>query len=337
METLVNTYRGELVDLITTGSIAVVDSEGKLLYSAGDPGSISYARSSAKLMQAVVPVASGAADHYGITEQELAQIAASHSGEKIHIDTVRSILAKAGLDESSLQCGEHYPFQAEIADAMKKRGEKPGNVHNNCSGKHAGMLITAKYLREDLGSYYKTEHPLQKRITHTIGGICGYDPDKIILGLDGCGVPVHALPLKQFAYGMARMCRPDTLPEEYKEAAGRVVEAVLAYPLNVSGSDRIDYKIMTKYPGKVVVKSGANGYFAGGIPGLGIGFALKTNDGISSMRNMILIELLHQIGVIPKEDLSYFSGEHQARVYNHKGELVGRSCAEFKLKKYEMR
>lgn len=334
MEVLVNTYRGDLVDLVTTGSIAVVNADGRLLYSAGDPYGISYARSSAKLMQAVVPVMTGAVDHYGINAQEIAQIAASHSGEQIHIDTVRSILAKADIPEGALQCGSHYPFKADVAEAMKQRGEEPADVHNNCSGKHAGMLITVKHLKEDLDTYYQTGHPHQRRIIETIGAFCGYDPDQIVIGLDGCGVPVHALPLERFAYGMARMCRPETLPEEYREAAGRVVDAVLKYPLNTSGSDRIDYKIITKYPGQIVVKSGANGYFTGGLPGKGIGFAIKTNDGISEMRNIVLIELLHQLGVIPEEDLEYFEAERKVKVYNHKNELAGYSVPAFQLKKH---
>lgn len=334
METLVNTYRGGLVDLVTTGSIAVVDSKGNLLYSAGNPYEIAYARSSAKLMQAVVPIFHGAVDAYKMNDEEIAQICASHSGEKIHVDTVRKVLDKAGLDESYLQCGEHYPFKEDVAQMMKEKGEKALPVHNNCSGKHAGMLATVKYLNEDIDTYYKADHPHQIRILNMIGTLCDYNPDDIGIGLDGCGVPVHALPLNKFAYGMARMVEPSSLDKEYREPVTRVVNSVMNNPVYASGSDRIDFKIMEKYPNKVVVKSGANGYFGGAIPDKGIGFAIKTYDGLSPMRNIVLIELLHQLGVIPKEDLEYFSDEHNVRVYNHKKELVGESKAAFKLKKY---
>ncbi|MEG0306802.1 MAG: asparaginase [Clostridium sp.] len=334
MEVLVNAYRGGLVDLMTTGSIAVVDSTGKLLYSVGDPCKVSYARSSAKLMQAVVPVSCGAVDFYKLSEEEISQICASHSGEQIHVDTVTNVLNKVGLTEEYLQCGEHYPFKEDVAEEMKKKGEPALSIHNNCSGKHAGMLATVKYLNEDLATYYKTEHPHQARIINTISEICDYEAEKIIIGLDGCGVPVHALPLDKFAYGMARMCKPETLPEKYKEAGARVVNAVMNNPIFTSGSDRIDYKIMKKYSNKIVVKSGANGYFAGGIPEKGIGFALKVNDGISSARNIVLIELLHQLGVIPKEDLEYFAAEYEGKIYNHKKELVGQSKPAFTLSKH---
>ncbi|QSX06760.1 asparaginase [Sedimentibacter sp. zth1] len=332
MEKLVNTYRSELLDLFTTGSIAVVDLHNNLLYYAGNPDKVSYARSSAKLMQAMVPVACGATKEYNYTEQEIAQICASHSGEEIHVNTVRSILKKIGLDESYLQCGPHYPFKEDVAQNMKDNGIKPLDIHNNCSGKHTGMLTTVKYMNEDLDTYYKTEHPHQKRIIDMIGRICNYDPKKIIIGLDGCGVPVHAMPLRTFAYGMARMGDPSTLDKDLQESAKTVINAVMKYPLNTSGSDRIDYKIISKYPGKVVVKSGANGYFAGCLPDRGIGFAIKTNDGLSKMRNVALIELLHQIGLIPEEDLAYFDAEYKPKDYNHKGEFVGSSEACFKLK-----
>lgn len=333
MDVLVNTYRGGIVDLITTGSIAVVDSEGDLLYSVGNPYEVAFARSSAKLMQAVVPVLYGAANEYNIDDKEIAQICASHSGEAFHIDTVRSILGKIGLSEDYLQCGEHYPFKEDIAKDMKEKGKKALNVHNNCSGKHAGMLATVKYLNEDLDTYYQVNHPHQERIIDIIGTLCDYNPKNIGIGLDGCGVPVHALPLNKFAYGMARMVKPDSLDEKYREPVTRVVNAVMSNPVYTSGSDRIDFKLMDKYKNQIVVKSGANGYFAGAIVDKGIGFAIKVHDGISSMRNIVLIEMLHQLGVIPNEDLEYFKDEHIVTVYNHKNELVGESKAVFNLNK----
>ncbi|MEG1151538.1 MAG: asparaginase [Oscillospiraceae bacterium] len=334
MEILVKTYRGELLDLFTTGSVAVVDYEGKLLYSAGDPEQVAYARSSAKLMQAMVPVTMGVADEYNWTEQEVAQICASHSGEQIHIDTVRSILKKSGLDESYLQCGAHFPFKADVTIEMRKNGIEPTDIHNNCSGKHAGMLATVKFLNEDLSTYYKVEHPHQKRIVKMISEICSYPESSIVIGLDGCGVPVHALPLDKFAFGMARMAKPESLGEKLAPSAKRIVEAVMHYPVNVSGSDRIDNMIMQKYPGRIAVKVGANGYFVASIPEMGVGVALKVDDGKGQSSDIVLLETLYQIGFIPQEDLEFFSEKHRPVVYNHKKELAGRSEACFTLRKY---
>ena len=250
------------------------------------------------------------------------------------METIRGIFQKIGLDESYLQCGTHYPFKEDVAQSMRDRGEPALQIHNNCSGKHAGMLACARFLGESLDSYYQLEHPHQQRIIDTIADICGYARDKIQLGLDGCGVPVHALPVERFAYGFARLCRPETLPQKYQVAAAQVVTAVMNNPILSSGSDRIDFKIMSRYPGEVVVKSGADGYFAGGLPKRGIGFALKTDDGNAALRNIVLIELLHQIGLIPEADLPYFAQEHKILHYNHKGELASESRAVFQLERH---
>lgn len=334
MNILVKTYRGDVLDLFYTGHVAVVDYQGKLIYSAGNPGKVAFARSSAKLMQAMVALDSGAVDAYQLTQQELAQICASHSGEQLHTDTVRSILNKAGLNESYLQCGAHYPFYEPLTETMKAKGIKPTDIHNNCSGKHAGMLITAKYLGENLSDYYKQEHPHQQRILNMLSNICEYDREKIKIGVDGCGVPVHAMPLNKFAYGMARMCKAESLGERYGQMAQRVVQAVMDFPLNVSGTERIDYKIMSKYPNKIVLKAGANGYFIGGIPQKGIGFTIKIDDGNSAAAGIVLIETLHQLGIIPKQDLEYFADEYAPKVFNHKKELAGYSQSCFMLKNH---
>ena len=216
MSVLVSTYRGEVLDLFTTGTIAVSDAAGKLLYSIGDTSKIAFARSSAKLMQAMVPIYTGASGHYGFTEREVAQICASHSGEAVHVETIRGIFQKIGLDESYLQCGTHYPFKEDVAQSMKDRGEPALPIHNNCSGKHAGMLACAQFLGEDLDSYYRLEHPHQQRIIDTIADICGYARDKIQLGLDGCGVPRERLTAEK-----AERCRWSGSRMALQDCAGR--------------------------------------------------------------------------------------------------------------------
>lgn len=163
MEILVKTYRGPLEDLFHTGHIAVVDSQGKLLYSCGDPDRVCYARSSAKPIQALCVLESGAAEKFGLDDQDIALFCASHNGEPMHVEAVRRALAKAGLDEGYLQCGVHYPLYEPEADRMKAEGIEPRQIHCNCSGKHTGMLVTAAALGEELDSYYKPEHPVQRR------------------------------------------------------------------------------------------------------------------------------------------------------------------------------
>lgn len=332
MDILAETYRGNIVDLITYGTISVVNSEGELLYSIGDPNEIAFARSSAKLIQAMVPIYYGLDEEYNFSQENIAQICGSHSGEDIHISNTRTILEKIGLDESYLKCGAHYPFKEEIVNRMKENNEEPLDIHNNCSGKHGGMLTTTKYFKDSLKDYYETDHPTQLKILEMISKVCDYPMNKIRIGIDGCGVPVHALPIYNFAYGMARMSDPNKLGE-YGEAATKITNTMVNYPVNASGSDRIDYRIISKYPGKIVVKSGANGYYAGYLPNKGIGFALKTYDGSTDIRNLIVIELLKQLDIILKEDEEYFDSLYKIDILNHRKEKVGYTKATVKLNK----
>lgn len=332
MEVLVNTYRGPLQDMMHTGHIAVVDYTGKLLYSCGDPERVCYARSSAKPMQAMCVLESGAVEKYGLDDQDIALFCASHNGEPMHIQAVRRALGKAGLTESVLQCGVHYPLYEPEADRMKAAGEQPSQIHCNCSGKHSGMLITAAAMGEDLDTYYKPEHPVQQRILHMIGEICEYDPQKIIMGTDGCGVPVHALPLCQFAYGVARMAHPESLGEKMGAEAARITAAMGKYPLIMSGTGRIDAQLMEKYD-RLFCKSGADGYYIVGDKKEGIGIAVKIDSGNGQARNAVVVEVLRQLGIISQEDLAEFADTHTPKMRNHKQEEVGSMRPEFTLHK----
>lgn len=330
MEALVYSYRGPLKDLSYSGSAAVVNSEGTLLWYCGDPQRIVYLRSSAKPMQAMCVLESGAADAYGLTEEELAVICSSHSGEAFHVAAVRSILSKAGLGEASLQCGVHAPLNEAAARALAQSGQAPGQVHNNCSGKHTGMLMTAKYLGEPLEDYYKPEHPVQQRILGMIADICGYQRESIILGIDGCGVPVHALPLYHAAWGAARMACPKTLGSRAGHAE-RIISAMTAHPKMVSGTGRFDAMLMEEFQGNIFSKAGADGYEIVGIKDQGLGIAVKADDGNTDIRSMVVVEILRQLGYPIEKNRSGMQKYIRKEIYNHKKELVGYTVPEFTL------
>ncbi len=333
MEILVKTYRGPLEDLFHTGHIAVVDSQGKLLYSCGDPDRVCYARSSAKPIQALCVLESGAAEKFGLDDQDIALFCASHNGEPMHVEAVRRALAKAGLDEGYLQCGVHYPLYEPEADRMKAEGIEPRQIHCNCSGKHTGMLVTAAALGEELDSYYKPEHPVQRRIRAMVGQVCQYAPEKIILGTDGCGVPVHALPLRAFAHGIARMADPACLGGKLGEEAARITAAMAQYPEIMSGTGRIDAQLMRKYPDRLFCKSGADGYYIVGDKQEGIGVAVKIDSGVGQARNAVVTEVLRQLGIISEQDLEEFAAVHTPTARNHKNEDVGLMKPVFQLRK----
>lgn len=331
MSVVAKVFRGELVDLTHIGHVAVVDYRGKLLYHYGNPDRVTFARSSAKPMQAIPVVESGAVDAYGLTDRELALLCASHSGESFHVDAVRSILQKAGLTDKYLQCGTHYPFADYAAAELRGKGVKPETVHCNCSGKHSGMLITAKYLSEDLDTYYKPEHPVQQRIMKTIAEICEYDEAKIITAVDGCGVPVHAMPLYKFAQGFARLSKPEVLGEERGKVVKRLTDAITAYPNMVGGTDRFCTDLMKVCGDRLFAKSGAAAYYAIGLKEKGIGMSFKVEDAGKGIVYAMVLAVLRQLDIITSEEFKKLDKYYVLQDKNHKGELVGYTKVDFQL------
>lgn len=323
MEKLLKTTRGNFDDLYTFGTIAVVNSQGKLLHSWGNVEEIAFPRSSAKLIQALSPLTLGAKEVFDLTEKEISMLCASHSGENFHIETVQKMLEKMGLDESYLKCGPHYPFSEKVSLEMKIRGEVPRDIHNNCSGKHTGMLMASKLLGASLDDYYEIHHPCQLRIREILSDFASYKIMDENSSIDGCGVPVAALPIYNFAFAMAKFADFTRIDPAYQEPVKDIISSISHFPEYMSGTDRVENYVMKKYPGKVLIKSGCNGYFAGMILDQNLGFAIKTYDGIVETRDMILLDLLKILGVIEEKDYSYFDDLYPREVKNHRGEVVG--------------
>lgn len=333
MSIVAKTYRGNMVDLTHIGHIAVVDYTGKILYYYGNPKRMTFARSSAKPIQAIPVLESGATKEYSITDKETAIFCASHSGENFHVDAVRSILEKADLNEDYLKCGSHYPKATYAAEELKNKGLEPQNIHCNCSGKHSGMLITAKYYGEDLSSYYTPKHPVQKRIMKTISEICEYDEDKIVTAIDGCGVPVHAMPLYKFAHGFAKLSKPEVFNSNRAKVVERITSAMTEYPEMVGGTDRICTDLMKVCGDRLFAKSGAAAYYAVGLKNKGIGITFKIESGDFKILPAVVLETLRQLGVITNEDLAKLEKYYVLKIRNHKKEVVGETKVEFNLVK----
>ena len=209
---LLYTMRGDLVETIQRGHVAVVDVRGHLIASSGDPEATSYMRSVAKPLQATMLVQSGAAERFGLTGPLLAICCASHQGEPSHVAAVREVLARVGVPESALQCGVHAPAYTPAAAALWRAGEEPGAVHNNCSGKHAGMLAAARALGAPLEGYLSLDHPVQQGILANVAALAGVPRERIVIGVDGCSVPVHGLPIRAMAYAYAHLADPTRAP-----------------------------------------------------------------------------------------------------------------------------
>ncbi|MCQ8780850.1 asparaginase [Mangrovibrevibacter kandeliae] len=276
---LVEVTRGPRVESLHRGAIAVVDAAGAALLAHGDVERPVFPRSAVKVFQGLPLVESGAADAYGFGEKELSLATASHSGEPEHVRLAGDILARAGLDEGRLECGCHWPSNFDVARAMVQRGEEPGQLHNNCSGKHSGFLCTAVHLGEDPTGYVGKDHPVQRRARAAMEDLTGATLGEDVRGTDGCSIPNYAAPLAGFALGFAKLAGGTGVSAERATAGRRLMQAAMAEPWYMSGTGRACVALMQAAPGRVYVKTGAEGVFCGGVPELGLGFALKIDDG----------------------------------------------------------
>jgi len=326
-EPVARVIRGEIVESVHFGSIAVVDANGKLLYGLGDPYVVTYLRSSAKPFQAIAVVESGAARAFELTPSEIAIIAGSHSGEEKHTETVRSILGKIGLGLEHLKCGIQTPIG--LSESVPDPEEKYTVLHHNCSGKHAGMLAMAKFKNLSVEDYISPTHPVQEIITRTVSEICGYPLDKIGIGIDGCSAPVHALPLYNMAYGFARLVTPNTFPPAKAQAVSAVYMAMMDHPDMVGGSGRFD-TVIAESPGeRIVAKAGAEALECFALPDRNWGAAVKILDGSKRALFPVTIELIYKLGARSRsEEITRF---HRPVLKNWRNIDVGRIEPGFEL------
>ncbi|TXK85706.1 asparaginase [Paenibacillus sp. N3.4] len=330
-DALVRVYRGNITESIHHVHLAVVNNQGTLLYQAGDPHFLTFARSTAKLIQTLPVIESGAADRFGLEEAEIALCCASHNGEVEHVSTAQHILGKLGFNHAHLQCGAHEPYHAATAQAMRDRGEAPTTLHNNCSGKHSGMLTLTAHLGASPDTYMRIEHPVQQLMLETVCEMSGMSREQIQLGTDGCGVPVFGMPIKHLALAFARLGNPAGLSQTRANACQRIVAAVRKYPQFLAGSDRFDTQLIEITNGRIVGKMGAEGLFALTIPERELGFVLKIEDGNLRATYPAVVEALKQLDLLTESEVSALAAFHTPAVYNWQGTQVGYIRPDFQL------
>lgn len=294
---LVEVLRGAIVESAHRGAVAVFDADGKPVWEIGDTAQPVFPRSAVKAIQALPLVESGAADAYGFGDRELALACASHSGEPPHVELARAMLAKAGLDETALECGAHWPSSHGATLALARAGSVPSALHNNCSGKHSGFLCTCVHSGIAHRGYVKAGHASQEMVREAMQAVTGAAHDADHRGTDGCSIPTYAVPLRSFALGFARMATGAGFEPVRARAAKRLLSACMAEPFFVAGTGRSDVAMMEAAPGRIFVKGGAEGVFCAALPELGLGIALKCDDGAGraaeAMVAAVLAKLLH--------------------------------------------
>lgn len=321
-DALIEVTRGDDVECVHAGSIAVVDARGRLLYQAGDPHFMTFTRSTIKPFQAAPFVQSDGPRHFGFTQAEIALLCASHSGEAMHVATAASMLHKAGCDEHHLGCGCHVPLQYAARDLPVPAGVEFNQLHNNCSGKHAGFLAYCVQHGLPLQNYLSPTHALQQAVRNSVAYFADLPAEQMKMGIDGCSAPNYAMPLSKLAYSYARLAQGES-SEVWGDALTVLRDAMTAHPELVSGTARNDLAFMQTAPGDWVAKIGADGVQVIGLRSAGLGIALKIADGNMRALYTAAVAVLQQLGLVTDPANSPLAPWLRPQLHNYKGLRTG--------------
>jgi L-asparaginase II len=316
---LVRVVRSGLEESVHSGDIAAVDTGGRLIAFAGDADRPLFARSSMKPLQACVSLSCATFD---FTDREVAVMCASHNAEPVHVEAVRSLLARAGVPEEALQCPSVRPWDDESAAADPERR----HINSDCSGKHAGMLAACKAQGWPLETYREPSHPLQQQILQAVLAVTGLA--SVHVGIDGCGVPVHGMPLRSMATIYARLAAPERWGV-LEPHARRIATAMRAEPYMVAGRNRPDTALMEAAP-NVIAKGGAEGLLCAAVLDRGLGLAVKIRDGSHRAAGPALIHALQLLDILDHEQLERLRPHARPSVVGG-GQPVGEIGAAFEL------
>jgi L-asparaginase II len=336
---LAEALRGGIVESAHRGAVAVLDASGAVHSAWGDIDRPIFPRSAVKVLQALPLVESGAAERFGLSDEELALACASHGGESFHTATAASMLAKAGVDVQALECGTHWPYHDGAIKALAAAGQQPSALNNNCSGKHAGFVCLGCLMAEGderrafLRGYVKPEHPVMREVTAALQASTGYDLSKTAVGTDGCSIPTYAIPLRHLAHAFARVATGQGLRPGHAAAALRLRQAVARAPQMVAGTGRLDTRLMQRLGERVFCKVGAEGVYCAALPTLGLGVAVKMDDGNNARAcEVVLAALLARLLPLDGDEASFVQGLADVPLVNWNGIEVGRLRASAALR-----
>jgi L-asparaginase II len=327
---LVEALRGGIIESFHRGALAIVDTQGAVHTSLGDIERPIFPRSAIKVLQALPLVESGAAERLQLTDAELALACASHGGEERHVSAAQSMLTKAGVDATALECGAHWPYFDGAIKSMAARGEQPSALHNNCSGKHAGfvclgcMMAEGREVGDFLRGYVKPEHPVMREVTAAVQAATGFDLKKSARGTDGCSIPTFAVPLRHLALAFARVATGRGLREGHAKAARRLRSAVAAAPEMVAGTGRFDSRVMARLGERVFCKVGAEGVYCAALPEAGLGVAIKMDDGNNARASeAVMAAVIERLLALQPADTDFMRGFSDAKLVNWNGIEIG--------------
>ncbi len=296
---LADVTRGDRVESRHRGHAVIVGDTGAIVAAWGDPDAVIYPRSAAKMLQALPLVESGAAAAAALGAEHLALACASHIGAAVHTTRVAAWLGDIGLTPAALMCGPQLPADPEAQELLRAQGRKPGQIHNNCSGKHTGFLTLARHLGAPEADYIDAAHPVQRAVRAAFEEMCG-EPSPG-WGIDGCSAPNFAVSLVGLARALAQMAAPERLTPARRDAAQALVAAMMAHPVLVAGQGMCCTQLMQAARGRAALKSGAEGVYGAILPEQRLGIALKVEDGATRASEAAISALLVRCGVLERD------------------------------------
>jgi L-asparaginase II len=320
---LVEVTRSPLVESRHRGALCVCGDDGRPIVSVGDVAAPVYPRSAVKGMQALAFVEAGAADAFLFSQAEIALACSSHTGEPAHVEAARAMLSKAGLDESFLECGPQPPAREEDRLALARAGAAPGAIHNNCSGKHAGMLALARHMGVEPRGYSRPGHPVQQRVRQVMEQMTGVELTCDACGVDGCSVPTWAAPLSAWARAFATLATGQAVPDIRAAALGRIRSAAASHPFMIAGTGRFCTRVMEAAGNRAFVKTGAEGVFCAALPRPGFGVALKIDDGAARASEALMAAVLVACADLTKDAHARIGAMARPPVVNRNARAVG--------------
>ncbi|EHB67097.1 MULTISPECIES: asparaginase [Paenibacillus] len=329
---LVEEYRGNVLENVHYGAVSVVDESGKVLYAAGDPHHMTFLRSAAKPFQALPAMKRRIDEVYGLTGEETALFAASHRGESFHIDALESLMGKIGIQEDALHCCATYPLNEDAKAERHQNHEAKRRIFHNCSGKHSGMIALCKHMGWDEATYYQPEHPLQKEILETLADIAEVPVSSIPQGIDGCGLPIFAIPLDRIAYSFLKLACPDLIQDpETAEAAARIAKVMNEYPDIIADTKFVCSALLKD--DNLTAKGGAKGVYGIGLRKERLAISLKVSDGSEQVWPCIIATILERLGYSNQATIDRLYELVPNEILNDGGTLVGERRAVFEWNK----
>lgn len=319
----VEVTRGNFIESVHRICAFACDERGGAALEIGDVDRPAFLRSAAKPFIAAAAIAAGVRERFSLDQREIAIMAASHSGQLFHLNAVRSILQKIGMPESALLCGAHLPYNEQAAHAMLRRGEAPTALHNNCSGKHAGILALCRVLGADPATYLDPKNPAQVAILSFCARLSDDDPATWPLAVDGCGIPAYATPLRRAALAFARFASLEGIDEKDAAALRIVRDAMIARPEYVAGTGEFDSELMRVGSGRIASKGGAEGVHGVAVIPAGLGYVSKVVDGAARARAPFSIAALRRLAALDDEQTAKLERFAKPVVYNRAGRAVG--------------